>query len=95
MRRLGPGLCAASGEYPSGISGSFASLVTIEGVLMALPGGRFKLFLEPSALRDDGAVDPRLPKLPVNTITLFLKLLATDGLSRAFAHSSLGSERKM
>jgi hypothetical protein len=26
---------------------------------------RFKLFLEPQALRDAGAVDPRLPSLPV------------------------------
>jgi len=26
---------------------------------------RFKLFLEPKALRDAGAVDPRLPALPV------------------------------
>jgi len=28
---------------------------------------RFKLFLEPSALRDNNAVDPRLPRLPVCT----------------------------
>ena len=27
---------------------------------------RFKLFLEPMALRDSNAVDPRLPRLPVS-----------------------------
>jgi hypothetical protein len=26
---------------------------------------RFKLFLEPHALRDESAIDPRLPSLPV------------------------------
>ena len=26
---------------------------------------RFKLFLEPKALREDGGVDPRLPRIPV------------------------------
>ena len=30
---------------------------------------RFKLFLEPHALRDTGAVDPRLPPLPVRVAT--------------------------
>ena len=27
---------------------------------------RFKLFLEPKALRDESTVDPRLPRLPVS-----------------------------
>ena len=29
---------------------------------------RFKLFLEPHALRDQSTVDPRLPSLPVSTL---------------------------
>jgi hypothetical protein len=29
---------------------------------------RFKLFLEPHALRDESAIDPRLPQIPVSSV---------------------------
>jgi hypothetical protein len=33
----------------------------------------FKLFLEPHALRDESAVDPRLPQLPVRAGNLLIR----------------------
>jgi hypothetical protein len=38
---------------------------------------RFKLFLEPRALRDESAIDPRLPRLPVCAIPSFYGIRLT------------------
>lgn len=35
----------------------------------------FKLFLEPHALRDESAVDPRLPQLPVRVANFLVRIL--------------------
>jgi hypothetical protein len=40
--------------------------------LILILDSRFKLFLEPRALRDESAIDPRLPRLPVCIIPLIL-----------------------
>lgn len=38
---------------------------------------RFKLFLEPRALRDESAIDPRLPQIPVRAYGFLFILVAT------------------
>ena len=63
--------------YPYGILRHILTIVAHFGSdvwLTAFPFtpavARFKLFLEPHALRDAGAVDPRLPSLPVRVTHL-------------------------
>jgi hypothetical protein len=38
----------------------------------------FKLFLEPNALRDESAIDPRLPTLPVSERLIHDPLLVAE-----------------
>jgi hypothetical protein len=49
---------------------------------------RFKLFLEPRALRDESAIDPRLPQLPVRVNPPFLGILTYCILARQNSHGS-------
>jgi hypothetical protein len=45
----------------------FWPAVTCRDVLLPLVSIRFKLFLEPRALRDETTIDPRLPQLPASS----------------------------
>lgn len=45
----------------------FLPAVTCRDVLLPLVSIRFKLFLEPRALRDETTIDPRLPQLPASS----------------------------
>lgn len=53
---------------------------------MTLIYNRFKLFLEPTALRDSSSVDPRLPRLPVCNYLLFKRHPLNLFLAREASH---------